>query len=97
MGAIFQAGIASDTGSFILNESALKVTGIKNPIGKTMHWNGKDHVITGIVKDMIMDSPYKQTIATIFQMKPDWVKHITIRINPKNVHAGGAKENSCCT
>jgi putative ABC transport system permease protein len=48
-----------------------------------MHWLGKNHVITGVVKDMVMESPYKQTIATIFQMKPDWVNHITVRINPK--------------
>jgi ABC-type antimicrobial peptide transport system permease subunit len=82
-GRDFSSSYPSDTGSFILNESALKVTGIKNPVGKIMHWNGKDHVITGIVEDMIMESPYKQTIATIFQMKPDWVKYITIRINPK--------------
>lgn len=82
-GRDFSSSYPSDSGAFILNESALKVTGIKSPIGKKMHWNGKDHLITGIVKDMIMESPYKQAVATIFQMKPDWVKHITIRINPK--------------
>lgn len=82
-GRDFSSSYPADTGAFILNESALKVTGIKDPVGKIMHWNGKDHVITGIVKDMVMESPYKEAIATIFQMKPDWVKHITIRINPK--------------
>jgi len=48
-----------------------------------MHWFGKDHVITGVVKDMIMESPYSETIATVFQMKPDWVNRITLRVNPK--------------
>lgn len=81
-GRDFSASYPADTGAFILNESALKLTGIKNPVGKTMRWNGKDHVITGVVEDMIMESPYKQAVATIFQMKPDWVKYITIRINP---------------
>ncbi len=82
-GRDFSRAFASDTGAIILNESALKLTGIKNPIGKIIHWYGKDHVITGIVKDMIMQSPYAQTVATVFQMKPDWVKQITIRLNPK--------------
>ena len=91
-GRDFSGSIPSDTGAFILNESALKLTGIKKPIGKIMHWNGKDHVITGVVKDMIMTSPYKQTVATIFQMKPEWVKHITIRLNPNvPVHAALTK------
>jgi ABC-type antimicrobial peptide transport system permease subunit len=82
-GRDFSRAHPADTGAFILNESAVKLTGIKNPIGKTMHWFGKDHVITGVVKDMIMESPYKQIIPTVFQMKPDWVNRITVRVNPK--------------
>jgi putative ABC transport system permease protein len=81
-GRDFSRSYTTDTGAFILNESAVKLSGIKNPVGKTMHWNGQDHVITGVVKDMIMESPYVATRATVFSMKPDWVKHITIRINP---------------
>ena len=73
----------ADTGAFILNESAVKLSGIKDPIGKTMTWAGKTHVVTGIVKDMIMESPYKQMVATVFHMQPDWVNRITIRVNPK--------------
>jgi putative ABC transport system permease protein len=82
-GRDFSRSYPTDTGAFILNESAVKLTGIKNPIGKIMHWNGKDHVITGVVKDMIMESPYDPIKATVFQMKPDWVSRITVRINPK--------------
>jgi ABC-type antimicrobial peptide transport system permease subunit len=86
-GRDFSRNFPSDTGAFILNESAVKLSGIKNPVGKIMRWDGKDHVITGIVKDMIMESPYKQTVATIFHMEPGWVNLITVRINPKiSVH-----------
>jgi ABC-type antimicrobial peptide transport system permease subunit len=82
-GRDFSRSVPADTGAFILNESAVKLSGIKNPIGKTMHWFGKNHVITGVVKDILMESPYTQTKATVFQMKPDWVNRITVRINPK--------------
>ena len=82
-GRDFSRSHTADTGAFILNESAVKLSGIKNPIGKVMRWLGKDHVITGVVKDMVMESPYKPTIATVFHMQPDWVNLITIRINPK--------------
>ncbi|HTE00694.1 MAG TPA: ABC transporter permease [Mucilaginibacter sp.] len=81
-GRDFSRNNAADTGAFILNESAVKLSGIKNPIGKTMTWLGKTHVVTGIVKDMVMESPYKQTVATVFHMQPDWVNMITIRVNP---------------
>jgi hypothetical protein len=91
-GRDFSRNILTDTGAFILNESAVKLSGIKNPIGKTMFWFGKNHVITGVVKDMIMESPYDPIRATVFQMKPDWVNRITVRINPKmSVHEALSK------
>jgi putative ABC transport system permease protein len=82
-GRDFSRKFISDTGAFILNESAVKLSGIKNPVGKTMQWLGKTHVIVGVVKDMIMESPYTPTVATVFQMQPWWVNSITIRINKK--------------
>ena len=81
-GRDFSRNFPADTDAFILNESALKMSGIKNPVGKTMFWNGKDHVITGVVKDMVMESPYNKTVATVFTMKPSWVHWMTVRIKP---------------
>jgi putative ABC transport system permease protein len=70
----------NDTGAFILNEAAVKVTGMKNPIGKKMKWLDKDHVIVGVIKDMVMESPFKPTIPTVFHLSPDWVSLITVKI-----------------
>ena len=70
----------NDTGAFILNESAVKITGLKNPIGKKMKWANKEHIVTGVIKDMVMESPFKPTIPTIFHMSPDWVNLITVKI-----------------
>ena len=82
-GRDFSRNFTSDTGAFILNEAAVKLSGIKNPVGKIMHWFNKDHVITGVVKDMVMESPYNPAVATVFQMQPGWVGLIDIRINPR--------------
>jgi putative ABC transport system permease protein len=79
-GRDFSRDFPADSGAFILNEAAVKLTGLKNPVGKTMTWNGKDRVITGIVKDMIMDSPYEPTVPTIFHLQYGWVNKIILRI-----------------
>jgi putative ABC transport system permease protein len=79
-GRDFSRDFPADSGAFILNEAAVKLTGLKNPVGKTMRWNGKDRVITGIVKDMIMDSPYESTVPTIFHLQYGWVNKIILRI-----------------
>ncbi|HEY9196039.1 MAG TPA: ABC transporter permease [Mucilaginibacter sp.] len=81
-GRDFSRNFATDTSAIILNQSAVKLSGIKNPVGKTMRWGGKSYVIVGVVKDMVMESPYSKTIATIFLMNPYWVGYITIRIKP---------------
>lgn len=72
----------SDTSAFILNESAVQLTRLQNPVGKTMSWNGKEHLIVGVVKDMVMESPYAPANPTIFHMEYGWVNKILVRIEP---------------
>jgi putative ABC transport system permease protein len=81
-GRDFSRNFPADTGAFILNEAAVKLTGLKNPVGKTMRWDGKDRIITGVVNDMIMESPYEPTIPTIFHLNYGWVNKIILRIKP---------------
>jgi putative ABC transport system permease protein len=81
-GRDFLRDFPADTGAFVLNESAVKLTGIQNPIGKTINWNSKEHMIVGIVKDMVMESPYEPTHATIFHLQYGWVNKILVRIAP---------------
>jgi putative ABC transport system permease protein len=81
-GRDFSREFPADTGAFILTESAVKLAGIKNPVGKIMKWAGKDHVVIGVVKDMVMESPYKAVVPTIFHMEYGWVRLITVRIKP---------------
>jgi putative ABC transport system permease protein len=50
-GRDFSRDFPTDTGAVILNESALKITGLKDPIGKKIHWYDGDHTIIGIVFD----------------------------------------------
>lgn len=70
----------NDTSAFILNESAVKIMGLKNPIGKKMKWANKEHIVTGVIKDMVMESPFKPAVPSIFHMSPDWVNLITVKI-----------------
>jgi putative ABC transport system permease protein len=81
-GRDFSRNFASDSGGFVLNESAVKLTGLKNPVGEIIKWNDKDHRIVGVVKDMVMESPYEPVKPTIFFMDYEWANVITVRINP---------------
>ncbi len=72
----------ADGFAFVLNESAAKMMGFKNPIGETVHWYGYDFHIIGIIKDMVMNSPFTPTDPTIFYMAPWRLKVLNIKMKP---------------
>lgn len=81
-GRDFSRSFPTDTFAFILNEAAVKMTGYKDPIGQTIRWLNQEHMIIGVVKDMVMESPYEPARPTIFHLNPYWTRLITVRIKP---------------
>jgi putative ABC transport system permease protein len=73
----------------ILSESAVKKMGFKEPIGEIIEWFGFKFTVIGVVKDMVMDSPYAETYPTIFFTAPFRMRVLNIRINP-NMSAADA-------
>ena len=69
-----------DSNSIILNEAAVKLTGMKNIVGKTIRKDGKNLTVVGVVKDMVMESPYAPVTPTIFLVNPGWVNVIDVRM-----------------
>ena len=92
-GRDFDPGIPSDSFAIIINEAALKFMKLDNPVGELVSWtwwSDKSRVmnykILGVIKDMVMESPYEPVEPTIFYVKglngnPNW---INIKIDPKS-------------
>jgi putative ABC transport system permease protein len=55
-GRDFSKDFATDSAGYILNETALKITGYKNPIGKPFTFWDKKGTIVGIIKDFHFNS-----------------------------------------
>jgi len=73
----------SDSGTMILNESSVRYMGLKNPIGKTVTWMKHNFTVIGVVKNMVMESPYESPVPAMYYLSLYRMNHITIRINPK--------------
>ena len=86
-GRDFSRSFPTDTGDFILNESAVRLTGFKHPVGETIRWNDKDRKITAVVKDMVMESPYTPIKPTIFFLDYSWTNFITVRLKSNQTTA----------
>ena len=81
-GRDFSRNFSAEQTSMVLNETAVKYMKLKDPVGKTIKWNGNNFTIIGVVKDMITESPYKPVQQTIYFYMPDIGPFITIRLNP---------------
>jgi len=74
---------ATDSSAVILNEAAVAFMGLDNPIDKEIVWDGKRYHVIGVIKDMIMDSPYQKAKQTIFWLNYQGNVWINIRLNPE--------------
>jgi ABC-type antimicrobial peptide transport system permease subunit len=78
-GRDFSRDFISDSGSVIFNEAALAATGLKNPVGKRIKFEGRDYTIVGIAKDMLTQSPYEPMHPSIF-LCDGWMAVVNIRL-----------------
>jgi ABC-type antimicrobial peptide transport system permease subunit len=81
-GRDFSRDFASDTTAMILNESAVQLTGFKDPIGKIIRKDKKAYTVVGVIDNMVMQSPYEPVQPTIFFVDYNWANIITIKMKP---------------
>jgi putative ABC transport system permease protein len=82
-GRDFSRDFASDTSAFILNESAVQFIGLKDPVGKVIRWNEKPFTIIGVVKDLLVQSPYKPVRPSMFHLSHDKLNLFLLKLDPK--------------
>ncbi|GAB4046617.1 ABC transporter permease [Spirosoma litoris] len=81
-GRDFSRQFTSDSSGMVLNETAVRYMGVKDPVGLEMKWNGKPYRVIGVIKDMIMESPFKPVTQTVYMLNYDWAGVINIKLNP---------------
>ena len=82
-GRDFSKSFGTDTAAFILNESAAKFIGLKNIVGQTITWDKHPFHVIGIVKDMIVESPYQKVRPQLFHIEYDPGAFAFMKLNPR--------------
>ncbi|QNK64521.1 ABC transporter permease [Pedobacter sp. PAMC26386] len=81
-GRDFSDRFTADSASIVVNQAAIKVMGLKNPIGTTVTVFNKTYTIIGVIKDFVMESPYKNAIPMFITNQLAGVKCAIVRLNP---------------
>jgi hypothetical protein len=74
-GRDFSRSFTGDSSGVVINEAAAKYMELPNPVGETITWKWGDnkpvaYTILGVIKDMVMRSPYEPVEPTMFFIKP---------------------------
>ena len=96
-GRDFSTEFRTDSTAVILNEAAVKYMGLRNPLGETIRVGRRDLNVIGIIKDMVMESPYEPVKQAIFNITRDDYGYLNIRINPgRSAHEALSKIDAVC-
>ena len=80
-GRDFSTQLKTDSTGIVINDAAVKYMNLKEPIGKTVRWNNRLFTIIGVVRNMVMESPYQPVKQTIFYIDSTGGGVLNIKLN----------------
>ncbi len=80
-GRDFSRDFKSDSMAVIVNQAAVDLMGMKNPIGQKLIYDNQNLEIIGVMPNVVMDSPYQPVEAMTLIFSPSWSSTITLRLN----------------
>lgn len=81
-GRDFSAQFTADSTNIVINQAAVKVMGLKKPVGIIINIMGKPFTIIGVMKDFVMESPYKAAAPMFISNRIEGVTYIIAKLNP---------------
>ena len=88
-------GSPADSANFIVNETAIKATGIQAPvIGKRLTFHGINGTIAGVVKDFHFQDMHRQIPPLLIQYDKNWRSRMYIRTTGKDASKAIASAKS---
>lgn len=76
------ANLPADSASVVINESAIRMMGLENPIGKYLKWGDESYTIVGVIKDYLSGSPYKDVQPMLMRASKNFLMNLIVRTNP---------------
>jgi len=78
----FSKEFATDSSAVVLNESAVKYMNLKNPVGQTVTWWGHPLTVIGIVRNMVIESPYDEARPIFYTLSTYPGNMVLLKLNP---------------
>lgn len=83
-GRSYSADFPSDSSGLIINEAAVAVMGLSDPVGKEVTFWGDKCKIIGVVKNFHFKSVHKAMSPWLYYFRPDQASAVVARLRPEN-------------
>jgi putative ABC transport system permease protein len=84
-GRTYSRAFGNEKANVIFNETAIRIMGLKDPIGKVVHLWGNDRTIVGVVKDFNFQSLHSTIKPCFLELSTNlWASKIMVRIQGEN-------------
>ncbi|GGM79402.1 ABC transporter permease [Dyadobacter beijingensis] len=84
-GRDFSRQFSTDSTGMVMNEAAMKYMGFKSPseiVDQTVKWRDRPFRVVGVVRDMVMGSPFSPVRPTVFMVDYGWANFINVKLKP---------------
>ena len=82
-GRDFSPDFVSDSSAILVNQAALDVMGLEDPLGTELDLWDKKHTLIGVLDNVLMGSPY-DPVKPMFVVLEDWGGAISLRLAKTN-------------
>lgn len=80
-GRDFSRDFKSDSMAVIVNQAAIELMDMEDPVGQKLFYNDQELEIIGVMPNVVMASPYQPVEPMTLIFDPDWSSTITLRLN----------------
>lgn len=79
-GRFFSKDFGRDSSAVLLNEAAVKLMGLKKPVGSTIQVGEQPAQIIGVIDDVMMQYPYENVMPSMLRLRPFFRTQALLRI-----------------
>ena len=78
----FSRDFPTDSNAVILNEAAVRYMALQHPVGETIKFEDVPYKVIGVIKNVLMESPFEEVYPNVFMLSYNNLEAITIKIKP---------------
>lgn len=86
-GRAFSPEFGEENNKIILNESAIRIIGFDEPVGKIVNLWGEDKEVIGVIKDFNFESLKEEVKPAFLKYDPAFAEKVMVRLSPENQQA----------